>query len=308
MKSNQRWSLPFVVGLSLAVQSADAREPGVPTSVPPGNTIGAAVGASFPPGFYFSSRSGYWDAELKDGSGDFGGQTNTLTDTAAQFLWAPGTTLWGGDYKAFVTIPLLNNEQDRTSPFPPPLQGSSSKLSLGNIEISPISLSWQLEPGVFVSAGINMYAPTGDFDPNAPISSGGDFWAFAPSLGFSYLRNGWNTSIFTSYFTNTESSSTDYKSGDEVLVNVSALKDFGGWSLGPVGYYRKQITDDENNGSYYGGTTLEKAEQAALGIGFSTRLGKVETNINLTRDFHVRNTVGGSKLWVNFSMPIGGKP
>ncbi|MBC7143935.1 MAG: transporter [Thioclava marina] len=287
--------------------AAQAREPGVPPSVPPGNTMGAATGASPPPGVYFSSRTGYWDSELRDDNGNFGGQSNTLADTALQFMWVPGTKLWGGDYKAYVTLPLIYNDQSRTAPFPAPLQGDSSKTALGNIEIVPFNLSWQVQPGIFMSAGLSVYAPTGDFNPNAPISTGGDFWTFAPSVSYSYLRNGWNASIFATYFTNTENNTTNYKSGDELLVNVTALKDVGGFSIGPVGYFRKQLTGDKNNGSYYGGTIQPKSEQAGLGIGFSKRFGPVEANVNLTHDVHVRNTVGGNKLWLNVTMPIGGK-
>ena len=285
--------------------TAEAREAGVPSSVPPGNTMGVVIGANPPPGLYFSSRTGYWDGELKDNNGDFGGQTNTLIDTALQFIWVPGTQLWGGDYKAYVTLPLIYNDQSRSAPFPAPLQGNSSKTALGNIEIAPVSLSWQLEPGIFMSAGLSIFAPTGDFDPNAAISTGGDFWTLSPSVGYSYLRDGWNASIHAAYFTNTENSTTDYTSGDELLVNVSALKDVGGFSVGPVGYWRKQISADENNGSYYGGTVQDKSEQAALGIGFTKRFGPVEANLNLTHDVYLRNTVGGTKLWLNFTMPIG---
>jgi len=308
MKIRKFRALLTVAGLSLLAAQAGAREPGVPSSVPPGNSMGVPVGANPPPGLYFSSRSGYWDAELSDNDGNYGGQTNTLIDTAFQFLWVPGKKVLGGDYKAFVTIPLLYNHQEREAPFPPPLQGSASDTALGNIEISPISLSWMVEPGIFVSAGLSVFAPTGSFDPLAPISTGGDFWTLSPSVGFSYLRDGWNASIHANYFTNTKNDTTDYTSGNEILVNFTALKDMGGFSLGPVGYYRKQLSDDVNDGIYYGGMTLENAAQTGVGLGFSKRSGPLETNINLTRDVNVRNTVGGTKIWVNVTMPIGANP
>jgi len=37
------------------------------------------------------------------------------------------------------------------------------------------------------------------------------------------------------------------------------------------------------------------------------RIRLVETKVNITRDLYVRNTVGGTKLWVNFAVLIGGK-
>lgn len=293
--------------LSLTTTAALAREAGAPTSVPAGNTIGVAVAASPPPGFYFSSRSGYWDAELSDGNGDFGGQENTLVDTAFQFIWVPGTKILGGDYKAFATIPLLYNDQTRSAPFPAPMQGSESKLAFGNVEIHPLEVSWMIQPGIFVSTGFSIFAPTGQFSDTAEINSGANFWTFSPSIGYSYLRDGWNASVHAQYFTNTENKDTDYRSGDDVLVNATVMKDLGGWSMGPVAYYRKQVTSDTNNGTSYGGTIQGKAEQTGVGLSVSKRFGAVEANVSYTHDVHVRNTVGGDKFWVNFTMPIGKK-
>lgn len=303
MKQITRGLLAGLV-LALATGAATAREPGVPSSVPPGNTMAVAIGANPPPGLYFSSRSGLWDGTLKDGNGDFGGQTNTLTDTALQFLWVPGIKVLGGDYKAFVTIPMISNAQTRTSPFPAPLQGKASDFAQGNIEIAPASLSWQIKPGIFVNAGLSVFAPTGRFGAGNAINTGGDFWTISPSIGYSYLRDGWNLSLHAAWFTNTESRSTDYRSGDEVLLNATAMKDVGGFSLGPIGYWRKQITADENKGSFYGGTTGGKAEQIGLGLGFSTRIGMADVNLNVTRDVKLRNAVGGNKIWLNVTVPL----
>lgn len=291
----------------LATGVAQAREPGAPSSVPPGNTMGVAIGASPPPGFYISSRTGIWDGTLKDGHGDDAGQTNTLADTAVQLMWVPGIKVFGGDYKAFVTIPVISNDQNRSAPFPPPLQGKANDTALGNIEIAPVSLSWMVQPGIFVSAGLSLYAPTGKFSPTAAVNSGADFWTISPSIGYSYLRDGWNLSVNAAYFANTENSSTHYRSGNEILVNATALKDMGGFSLGPVGYWRKQVTGDRNKGTEYGGTVQGKSAQAALGIGYVTHLGPAELNVNLTRDVYIRNTVGGTKLWLNVTMPLGTK-
>lgn len=302
MMKTLKFSALVLAAAGLA-QPAFAREPGVPTSVPPGNTMGVPVAVTPPPGFYFSLRSGYWDAELKNDQGDDAGQENTLVDTAAQVLWVPGFKLLGGDYRAFFTIPFISNDQSRGFPFPPPLQGNESGSGVGNIEISPIGLSWQIQPGIFAAAALSVFAPTGDFDSTG-ISTGGDFWTFAPNAAISYMRNGWNLTAHASLFFNTENSDSDYQSGNELLVNFTAFKDFGGTSIGPVGYYRQQLTEDENNGQDYGGTIQGKAEQIGLGIGVSHRFGPVDVNLNITDDVHVRNAVGGPKFWLNLSMPI----
>lgn len=287
-----------------AANHAQAREPGVPTSVPPGNTMGAPMGANPPPGLYFSNRNGFWDAVVYNNDGDKIGQQNMVTSTAAQIIWVPDITVLGGTFRAYTTIPLMLNEQTREDPFPPSMQGTEREFALSNIEIAPIALSWQLSPGIFASAGLSIFAPTGKFDPEEAVNTGGDFWTLAPSAAISYLRNGWNLTANGWYFFNTESRDTDYQSGQEFLLNLTAMKDFGDWSVGPVGYWRVQTTADENNGDYYGGAVADKAEQAAAGLGVTHRFGAVETNVNFTRDFYVRNAAGGNKLWVNLSVPF----
>lgn len=61
---------------------AGAHEPGVPTAVPSGASMGVPAGASPPPGLYFSSRTGFADFTLYDQNGDPAGAEVTVKDTA----------------------------------------------------------------------------------------------------------------------------------------------------------------------------------------------------------------------------------
>lgn len=304
MKKHLRGIAACLLAMS-AANGAWAREPGVPTAVPAGNMMGLPAGANPPPGLYFNSRSGMWDATLSDGQGKDAGQDNKLADTALQLLWVPGWQVLGGSYRALLTLPLISNDQSRGAPFPPPLQGDSSRFTPGSVEISPIGLSWQLSPGIFASAGISVFAPVSRFDPAESINGGGDFWTISPSVGFSYLRDGWNLSAHAAWYTSTENETTDYRSGDEIMVNLTALRDMGGFSLGPVAYWRKQISDDRNDGAFYGGSTGGRAEQIGLGLGVSSRVNMVDVNLNITDDIRSRNTLGGPRVWLNLSLPLG---
>lgn len=44
-----------------------------------------------------------------------------------------------------------------------------------------------------------------------------------------------------------------------------------------------------------------------LGIGYARQMAGGELNINLVHDVMAKNTVGGTNLQVNFSIPLGGK-
>jgi len=301
MQSAKLITAAGVLALGLA-GPALAREPGVPTSMPVGGTMGVPVGASPPPGLYLSSRTGFADFTLYDDNGDEVGVDLSVRDTAFQFIWVPGTKLWGGDYKALTTIPLLSIDQTLSAGLG---GGQADRLSFGQIEVRPLDVSWQVEPGIFVSTGVSIFAPTGNWSASEAVNTQGNFWTVAPSVGFSYLRDGWNASLHAIYFTNTRNNDNDYKSGDELVVNMTALKDVGGWSIGPVGYWRKQITEDDNNGSAFGGGTAGKAEQLGLGLGVTRRIGAAELNVNFTKDIEHKNTVAGDRLWVNVTLPLG---
>lgn len=295
------WAACAALALGLAAPGAWAREPGVPTAIPSGATMGVPIAASPPPGLYFSSRTGLADFNLDDNNGNPMGADVTVKDTAFQFLWVPDLQIWGAQYKALLTIPVLNIDQTLHAPLG---TGSADRLSFGQIEVHPLDLSWQVSPGVFVSTGFSVFAPTGSWSAAKAVNTQGNFWTFAPNIGFSYLRDGWNLSMNAIYFTNTRNTDNDYKSGDEIQLHLTAMKDFDGWSVGPVGYWRKQITEDSNRGTAFGGTTAGKAEQLALGMGVTHQFGAVQANAILTRDIVHKNALGGNRLWLNFTVPL----
>lgn len=214
----------------------------------------------------------------------------------------PDFRLWGGQYKAFVTVPLLNLDQTLSAPLG---TGSADRLSFGQIEVHPFDLSWEVAPGTFVSTGFSVFAPTGSWSAAEPVNTQGNFWTFAPNVAFSYLRDGWNLSLNAIYFTNTRNTDNDYRSGDEIQLHMTAMKDFNGWSIGPVGYWRKQVTNDDNGGSAYAGGISGKAEQLALGLGVTRQIGEVQANVMYTKDLIHENALAGDRLWVNFMIPIG---
>lgn len=286
--------------------AALAREPGVGNIVPSGATLGVPVGANPPPGLFFSFRNSFSFGQLKDANGDNGGVDLNVRATVLQLHYTPGVQLMGGDYRAMVLLPLVHLDQTIGAPLPPVLHGNTTGFGLGDLTISPLNLSWMTEPGVFWTFGTSVNLPTGKFDPNG-LSFGTNVWGGTIEVGYSDLRDGWNKSAHFVYSTQATNKDTAYSSGDELLLNLTAMKSLGSYSIGPVGYWRKQIGDDQNNGAFYGGAASGRAEQIALGVGYSRQIAGGELNINLTRDVVTKNTVGGTNLQVNFSIPLGRK-
>jgi hypothetical protein len=276
-----------------------AREPGTPFVMSSGASSGVPVGANPPPGLYFSSRSELVFGHIYDPNGDALNIDVDASVMALQLHWVPGFEILGGSYRAMINVPMGNVRVDSFG-------SKSSTTGVGDVVIAPLNLSWMLQPGVFVQSGISFNLPLGKFDTAAgSVNTGTGAFATALDLGVSYLRDGWNLSAHVNYFMHATNPDTDYRSGDELLVNWTAMKDLGGFSLGPVGYYRRQMTDDVNKGSAYGGTVSGRIEQSGLGLGFTKRFGPRELNINVIKNIHSSNGVGQDKIMINFTLPLG---
>lgn len=277
--------------------SAHAHEPGTPTIMPTGASIGVPVGANPPPGLYYSNRNEYFTGEVYNGDVALPIDIDVRA-SAQQFHWVPGNTILGGTYRAMVLMPIVWADQNSSGV-------ESDQFALGDMTISPLNLSWMVAPGVFVQSGISFGLPTGEFSTaTGSLNTGTNAFSTGFDVGFSYLNDGWNLSAHANYFIYGENPDTDYRSGQELLINWTAMKDIGGLKIGPVGYWRKQMTDDRNDGSFYGGTISGRAEQVGLGIGVSKQFGPVEVNLNYVHDFKVENTLGGDKVLLNLTMPL----
>jgi hypothetical protein len=294
-----------VSAFTVLTTTAQAREPGVLPVVPPGNTLGAPVAAQLPPGFYFSSRTGTGSVDATDANGNETGTSISVTDTALQFIAVPGQQLLGGQYRAIVTIPLSKASVD-DAPTPFGLVSGDST-GIPSLEIRPVDISWQLQPGIFASAALSLHTP-GKWEATSVANNGGSFWTYGAHLGVSYLRNGWNATGHLAYYTSSSNTENGYQSGDEVNLNLTAMRAIGdsGWSFGPVAYARHQVTDDENPDGAYGGLVAGRAKQGGIGLSATKRFGPVEFNAIYTQDLYSENAAEGNRLWINFTLPIGG--
>lgn len=295
MKRLKKRATAVVASLVLA-SAAQAREPGVLPPMAPGATMGVPIAAPLPDGFFFGSRTGYSVMEYRDANGNRTGTDIDIKDTAFVLNYAPGLTLLGGQYRASLALPLIDfslggNMDAHASGF-------------GSLDIRPIDISWELAPGIFANAGVSLLAP-GSWDAAAAANTGQNFWSLAPSIGFSYLRDGWNASAHLIYTTNQRNKDNGYKSGDEINLNLTAMKDVGnGLSLGPVAYWRKQVSGDSNRGTSYGGGISKPTEAKGLGISATKQIGSVFLNAMYSRDVSATESGSGSRLWLNVSMPL----
>ena len=155
-----------------------------------------------------------------------------------------------------------------------------------------------------MNAGLSVFTP-GDWDETRLVNPGQNFWSISPSVGVSYLRDGWNLSAHLIYFSNFENKDNGYKSGDEINLNLTAMKDIGnGWSVGAVGYLREQISSDKNPNGAFGGMLADDASQRGLGLSLSKQVGPMTFNAMYSKDLSARNSGGGDRIWLNAIIPL----
>lgn len=290
---------------TLTATGSLAREPGIATQFPPGQTLGLANAVSPPPGLYLMNRLAWYDAQLRDDAGRAQGQTALVRSEAIQLTWVPGWTLWGGSYKAFVNLPLIDMRLTRTSPALG-RTGTFHSSGMADPKVQPLDLSWSLGNGFHVGAGLGLYVPVGTYSGDAAINIGQHFWTLEPGVAVTYLKDGWNLSAHVLYDTNTENPTKHYRSGDQMFVNLTMTHTLDGWEMGPVGYYQKQVTNDRNDGglSSFRGSVAQPSEQVAAGLLLSHPLGAAKVTAFFTREIEARNTMAGDKIWLNLSLPL----
>jgi hypothetical protein len=95
----------------------------------------------------------------------------------------------------------------------------------------------------------------------------------------------------------------NYYSGEVLVLNATFMKLIGGFNLGPVGYWLKQVTADANYGgpTVYGGLNAPPSEQLALGATVGTQFGNLSVQLMFTQDVYAQNSTYGSKGWLGLS-------
>jgi len=312
--------------------SAQAMETGTFQNRLNGATIGLPLGALPPAGLYTGLETAYLGPLV--GSGNSGASTGNqcarlasgacaalpAIAQAVPLLWVPGWNFLGATYGASVVQAFYNFE---TCGLPNGGCGGGSPIIGGgfvftNTFINPITLSWNLGGGWFVSASFNFTPPDGtkangpaafSFTPNP------DYWTFEPALAISYLGPGWVLSGNFFYDINTQSqgtccAATKITSGNALYGDLMALWKIGKWEIGPVGYFEVQTTADSGGCTPAPGVSLcGNYSTAAAGALVGYDFGPVDLQVWVTDSFVGQNTPqgpGGINVWTRIGFKLWG--
>lgn len=199
-------------------------------------------------------------------------------------LWRPDIDLgerWS--YAAAITIPWVDLTVEADVAVPAISQSrsvrrSASDSGLGDALAFPVMVNYKASPSLSYNARLGVYIPTGDYELGRLANTGKNYWTFEPTVALMYLSpdNGRELSAFFGMTFNTENNDTNYKTGTQAHLDITAAQHFPLWGglagVGASAYWYEQLSGDSGEGAVYGDF---KGQVRGLGpvLSFSRRLG-----------------------------------
>jgi hypothetical protein len=290
----------LAIGLGAAALCASALPAAASSFTQPGATTGSPAGVVPPPGLYFANSANWGSGGSLSSVAPVPGASAAVGVEVPAFIYVPGWNFLGASYAATVAFPFVEvgvhtpagaHDLYLRAPFNP--------------VINPITLSWNLGNGFFVSLGENVYipiqtevaSPSNSVNPGAVTSAA----SFETTGAISYLANDWVLSANGKVGIVTNDGLGN-KGPDYLDVDLTAGHTFGKWQLGLIGYYSADIETTVLNA---GGRDEEIGFGGYLGYDF----GPVDLTIKLTHEFVSKGEfllygVHDTRVWTSIVIPI----
>lgn len=289
----------------------------------PGATTGNPAGALPPPGLYFAADVAYETGKIKNGEGKTavlpnGQQIKAKNVSAVMALtWVPGWEVLGARYAMGIAQPYKWAETRFSGAGNTQTVKSNGPI---NTAFMPVILSWDLGNSFHVGSGVALYARNGKFDYNydaaagrnvkAATAVGNRYWTVEPNLAITYLKDGWNITLNNIIDFNTENKTTRYRSGNTYYLDATVSKRINNFTVGVIGNYTRQFTDDEIRGqkvAALSGVNSEgnRAEHILLGPMLGYDFGKFSVTARVLFNVRAKNDCGVSFFHVGVAIPFG---
>ncbi len=234
----------------------------------PGETVGLAAGTPLPPGVYFVDTTDY---------GNIGKEA--LGVTIPVIAWSTPVKLLGARVQLYTAFPLVEASVPGAH-----VQGWYNPWFAGQ-------LAWDLGNDIGVSYLLGTYPKL-----TSPVAN--DATTINQRFAISYTGNGYNLTANLILGNEVGNASEDAKKVPNYLnLDLTALKSFGKWSVGPVGYY-----STDTNTPYSG---YAKQSQFAMGGMVGYDFGPVILQTYLTHAVTQTNYPGNdTRFWFRFIIPV----
>lgn len=227
------------------------------------------AGALPPPGFHFIDYLAYYTAdELKDSDGkkvplDF--ELDVLADVLRP-IFVSDIEVLGASLAWHAVIPVVY-QATKVKDF----GASDYQFGLGDMYFSPFLLGWHSDLFHCV-AGLDIIAPTGQYDRDDFASIGNNHWTFEPAVAVSLIHpDGFDVDLKLMYDIHTKNTDDDdgsggkqdYLCGQQFHLDYNAgLAVLDQLRLGVCGYYLIGLQDDEINGE-----KVEDSKEQVFAVG-----------------------------------------
>jgi hypothetical protein len=253
-----------------------------------------------PPGLYGMVFLQHYRAdEVKDNHGDTVPLPDFKVSASAvtpRLIWVTGEQIAGASLAFHAILPVVT--LDVAVPG-----ARQRKSGVGDLVFGP-ALGWHLGPQLHTVLALDFFAPTGGYSRTDVANIGRNYWGMHAIAGVSQIDpNGLNADAKVMVGLNAKNKDTDYRSGDEFIIDYDAGWGLGnGWVAGIGGYLYQQITDDKQAGA-----TVADNKGRAFAIGPSIKYDSGKgwfVTLKYQTETGVRNRAAGEALWLKAVHPF----
>lgn len=158
--------------------------------------------------------------------------------------------------------------------------------------------------GLTVGGGLGVTVPSGRYDKNAQVNTGGNTWIISPNVALTYLTgpeyslggDGTEFSARLYYSMPLENPDTNFEAGNVVNVDWAITQRYGYWQVGIAGQQAKQLDGDTlANGTR---TNSKKFSSGSVGPVASVFLPSIgsQLKVKAAANYDAENTFSGYSL------------
>lgn len=166
---------------------------------------------------------------------------------------------------------------------------------------TPVVAGYHLTKVDHIALSVQMYAPTGAYNPNRLANAGQNTWTFTPTLAYTHLFPVHNIEFSLNYGVEfyTPNGDTNYHNAPVSVLDVLALKRFaGGWGAGIVGGYIQQLGRDTGGLAQLTGGSQGHSVGIGPMVTWAGKLDKtpVAATLRWVNEFNVSNRPKGNAV------------